>query len=141
MNEIESSLVTYEFLKDAIENAGLEAKIEPEKDRIVVQGLDITCYVIIDNEFKFLTIRTYMRCRQDAPIHEIPKLVCDLGRTKMVQFSYTLNDEGGVSIDGFYEMLYKHGFNKKNFLYSLREFSSFFITRFRIMDRYEIFFD
>jgi hypothetical protein len=141
MTEIESNLVTYEFLQDAIENAGLEAKIEPDEDRVVVQGLDITCYVSIEAEYNLLTLRTYIRCRENAPIEEIPKLVCELGKTKMVQFSYTISEDGTVYIEGYYEILYKHGFNKKNFLYSLREFSSFFITQFRIMDRYETFFD
>lgn len=140
MTEIESSLVTYEFLKDAIENAGVEAKIEHEKDRIVVQGLDVTCYVIINEELNLLTIRTFIDCRDDAPIDEIPKLVCDLGRTKMVQFSYTVTDEGRIYIEGYYEIIYKYGFNKKNFLYSLRKFTSLFKDCFRFLDRYDDFF-
>lgn len=85
-------------------------------------------------------IRTWMQCKENAPVEELPEFVCKLNQKIVVQFIHTTYEDGRAYIDGHYYMPYKFGLNTKNFLYMLRKFSSIFIDVIREYDSDDVFF-
>lgn len=109
--------------------------------RITVKGLDFQCYVKIDGEHEVLDFHIWMKFREDVQYELIPTFVANLNRTKIVvQFSYTTSPDECAYLDGVFQLPYKYGFKRLNFIYMLRLFSTIFINAIRENDQEDLFF-
>ena len=132
MTEVTKDQITLEFLREVIENAGLETEFQEsdaEGKWIDVKGLEIDCYVSLVEQTDYIQIRTYIKCRKEAPLNELPNFVCTLNKNLiLLQFTFSTYEDGSSFIDGTYFMTYKFGFNTNNFIHILRRVSAIFIN-------------
>ena len=141
---IESSEVTNDLVKSILEDTTLEASIINDDDggeEIYVEGLAFPCFVRIDQERNLISIRTYVKCKESAPLGSIHEFVGRLNDSKiLVKFTSTVYENGDAFVNGKYALHYKYGFIPKNFLLTLRKFSEIFISSIRENDKDDVFF-
>jgi hypothetical protein len=142
MSLTEAENVTIELIKDALENAALEVKIDPEDGELYVNGLEFPCWVSLDAERNLISFRTYLKCKEGAPNDQLPKVVRTLNESKIiVTFTSTTYDDGRGYINGYYYLFHNFGLNTKNLIFSLRKFSEIFVSGIREIDEDDVFFD
>ena len=127
--------VTVEGLKDIFEAAAIGARIDDDGEVYANHGLEFPIWVLLDDEQKTITLRTYLSCREDAPVDELASYAQRLNdRFHTVQFSGKTYDDDDARLMGSYTIHGRFGILVPQLLLTMRRFSSIFIAAVRETD-------
>jgi hypothetical protein len=142
MSDIMASEVTGEYVRSILEGAVFDVDVDPDDGELYVRGLDFPCWVHVDQDRELIKIRTYIKCKDNAPLDDLPGFVLNINGTKiLVSFTSSVYEDGRGYLNGYHYMYFKYGFNEKNFIYTLRKFSSIFREAITENDKDDIFFE
>ena len=141
MDVLKSEDVTVDAVNELLNIAGCVTKVDQDGDIFVQEGLDFGVWVIIDRDKKCLVFRTYMRCKQDAPLDELDAYVASLNsKYYLAQFSYNTYENGQAFVNAHYFIFYNFGLIPRQVIFSLRTFAEVFIEAIKISDKDDKFF-
>jgi hypothetical protein len=142
MNVVKADDVTKEKLIEILTNAALEVVEEDdEPNEVYVKGLDFGVWLSFDDEKKIIRMKTYAKCKDDAPLDELAALSesCN-AKYMLVQFSSTVYDDGIGYLNGNCYMYYNFGLIPPQLIFTLKKFATIYIEAVREKDSEDKFF-
>ena len=139
MNVINANEVTKEKLIEIFTNAAFEVT-EDEDGEIYLKGGDFPLWVSIDEKGKFIKLRTYLKCKEGAPVEDIPELLAACNEFILVNFTPSVYEDGRAYLNGFYYMYYNFGLIAPQLVYTVKQFSEIFLAAIKENDPEDKFF-
>ena len=141
MSVITAKEVTKEKLIEIFNNAALEVVADDDSNEICVKGTDFPLWVSIEEEGQFIRLRTYLECKEGAPLEELPSLaaLCN-DEYVLVNFTTTVYEDGRGYLNGIYYIYYNFGLIAPQLVYSTKKFSAIFLAALREFDSEDKFF-
>ena len=140
MSVIKATDVTVEKLIEIFTNAAFEVT-EDENDReLYVKGGDFPLWISIDDNGKFIKLRTYMACKEGAPLDDLSELSAACNEYILVNFTPTVYEDGRGYLNGFYYMYYNFGLIAPQLVHTTKKFSEIFLAAIKENDPEDNFF-
>lgn len=138
MSLIKTTDVTVEKLTEIFTNAAFD--VTKDEDELYVKGGDFPLWVSINENGKFIKLRTYIACKEGAPLDDLSELSAACNEYILVKFTSTVYEDGRGYINGYYHMYYNFGLIAPQLVYTLKEFSEIFLAAVKEYDSEEKFF-
>jgi hypothetical protein len=138
MSIFKASDVTKEKLVEIFTNAVLE--VTDDDDELYIKGGDFPLWVSIDEESKFIKFRTYLQCKDGAPLAELTEFSSQCNEYILVNFTSTVYEDGRGYLNGYYYMFYNFGLIAAQLVYTTKRFSEIFLAAIKEYDSEDKFF-
>jgi len=140
MSVIKATDVTVEKLIEIFTNAAFEVTEDENDHELYVKGGDFPLWVSIDEDGKYIKLRTYLACKDGAPLEDLSDLSAACNQYILVNFTPTVYEDGRGYLNGYYYMYFNFGLIAPQLVYTVKQFSEIFLSAIRGSDPDDKFF-
>ena len=139
MNVIKATEVTKEKLIEIFTNAAFEVT-EDDDGELYLKGGDFPLWVSINETGKYIKLRTFLKCKDGAPLEDLSDLSTACNEYILVTFTPTVYEDGRGYLNGYYYMYYNFGLIAPQLVHTTKEFSEIFLAAIKANDPEDRFF-
>jgi len=139
MNVIKATEVTKEKLIEIFTNAAFEVT-EDDDGELYLKGGDFPLWVSINETGKYIKLRTFLQCKDGAPLEDLSDLSTACNEYILVTFTPTVYEDGRGYLNGYYYMYYNFGLIAPQLVHTTKEFSEIFLAAIKANDPEDKFF-
>lgn len=139
MRILEAEEVTQEKVAEILKNAAFNISLEDSE--IYINDTNFPLSLRINHEKQFIMLYTFIPFLDDLPIEKLNEFSSDCNAEyELVQFSNTRNTDGKNYMYGFYYMFFNFGIIPQQLIFTIREFTSSYLTALREKDKDDLYF-
>ena len=139
MSVIKATDVTKEKLIELFTNAAFEVTEDDDGD-LYLKGGDFPLWVSINETGKYIKLRTYLKCKDGAPLEDLSDLSIACNDYILVTFTPTVYEDGRGYLNGYSYMYYNFGLIAPQLVHTTKEFSNIFLAAIKENDPEDNFF-